>query len=92
MRFILSKRCYCYLISASDKLQTLITRFDYPAGRVQYRDTVDSGMGCGGGGGGEAGKDDLFCPTHPIFFLCYRCSNLFLSLALHCCKKSKMER
>ena len=70
MIFILSKRCYCYLISASDKLQTLITRFDYPAGRVQYRDTVDSGMGWGGGGGGEAGKDDLFCPTHPIFFLC----------------------
>ena len=52
MRSILSKRCYCYLISASDKLQTLITRFDYPAGRVQYRDTVDGGMGCGGGGGG----------------------------------------
>ena len=54
MRFILSKRCYCYLISASDKLQTLITRFDYPAGRVQYRDTVDSGVGWGGGGEGGA--------------------------------------
>ena len=51
MRFILSKRCYYDLISTSDKLQTLIARFDYPAGHVQYRDTVDSGMGCGGGGG-----------------------------------------
>lgn len=66
MRFILSKRCYCYLISASDKLQTLITRFDYPAGRVQYRDTVDGGMGCGGGGGGgRRGKMIYFAPPIP---------------------------
>ena len=90
MRFILSKRCYCYLISASDKLQTLITRFDYPAGRVQYRDTVDSGVGWGGGR--EARKDDLFCPTHPIFVLCYGRSDLFLCLVLHCCKNQGLER
>ena len=63
MRFILSKRCYCYLISASDKLQTLITRFDYPAGRVQYRDTVDSGVGWGGGG--RRGKMIYFVPPIP---------------------------
>ena len=64
MRFILSKRCYCYLISASDKLQTLITRFDYPAGRVQYRDTVDSGVGWGGGEG-RRGKMIYFVPPIP---------------------------
>ena len=63
MRFILSKRCYCYLISASDKLQTLITRFDYPAGRVQYRDTVDSGMGWGEAG--KWGKMIYFAPPIP---------------------------